>query len=161
MSQDTPSMRMVDLWQKSDVDSPWSRCVEFGGRATGPLGPGNNLRLIPLCLNTLAHPCGVALSPDEKNIYVGAQRFFRAKNIKKRLVHCWEIPQYFHPNWWNLVKEFNLGTDHPNLHPNFTRCVSIWEMMISLSWATTQHPSLYWSKRVRNLRHLSVFFERL
>lgn len=26
--------------------------------------------LIPLCLNTLAHPCGVALSPDERNIYV-------------------------------------------------------------------------------------------
>lgn len=26
--------------------------------------------LIPLCLNTLAHPCGLALSPDEKNIYV-------------------------------------------------------------------------------------------
>lgn len=44
--------------------------------------PCNNLRLIPLCLNTLAHPCGVALSPDEKNIYVGA-RFFRAKNIKQ------------------------------------------------------------------------------
>lgn len=26
--------------------------------------------LIPLCLNTLAHPCGLSLSPDEKNIYV-------------------------------------------------------------------------------------------
>jgi sugar lactone lactonase YvrE len=26
--------------------------------------------LIPLCLNTLAHPCGLTLSPDEKNIYV-------------------------------------------------------------------------------------------
>lgn len=64
-----------------------------------------------------------------------------------------------HPNWWNLIKQFNLGTDHPNLHPNFTRCFSIWEMMISFSWATTQHPSVYWSKRVRNLRllrHLSL-----
>lgn len=30
-------------------------------------------RLIPLCLNTLAHPCGVALSPDEKNIYARYQ----------------------------------------------------------------------------------------
>merc|ERR1712151_848752 len=26
--------------------------------------------LTPLCLNTLAHPCGLTLSPDEKNIYV-------------------------------------------------------------------------------------------
>ncbi len=33
-------------------------------------------RLIPLCLNTLAHPCGVALSPDEKNIYAGSPWFF-------------------------------------------------------------------------------------
>jgi sugar lactone lactonase YvrE len=36
--------------------------------------------LIPLCLNTLAHPCGVALSPDEKNIYVaetGMNRLLR------------------------------------------------------------------------------------
>eukprot|EP00434_Breviolum_minutum_P014155 symbB.v1.2.012480.t1/scaffold861.1/size176854/10 len=33
------------------------------------ISPSTQL-LIPLCLNTLAHPCGVALSPDEKNIYV-------------------------------------------------------------------------------------------
>ena len=26
--------------------------------------------LIPLCLNTLAHPCGLALSPDERQLYV-------------------------------------------------------------------------------------------
>ena len=116
--------------------------------------PCNNLRLIPLCLKTLAHPCGVALSPDEKNIYVGA-RFFRAKNIKQ-LVSLLRKTTNLHPNGWNLIKPFNLGTDHPNLHPNFTRCFSIWEMMISFSWATTKHPSVYWSKRVRNLRHLSL-----
>jgi sugar lactone lactonase YvrE len=33
------------------------------------ISPATQL-LIPLCLNTLASPCGVALSPDEKNIYV-------------------------------------------------------------------------------------------
>ena len=39
--------------------------VEQKKRGKIPSAP----RLIPLCLNTLAHPCGVALSPDEKNIY--------------------------------------------------------------------------------------------
>merc|ERR1712093_792514 len=33
------------------------------------INPATQL-LIPLCLNSLAHPCGVALSPDERNIYV-------------------------------------------------------------------------------------------
>jgi len=33
------------------------------------ISPATQL-LIPLVLNSLAHPCGVALSPDEKNIYV-------------------------------------------------------------------------------------------
>jgi len=47
--------------------------------------------LIPLCLNTLAHPCGVALSPDEKNIYVaetGMNRILRFSQHPAGVYHC-------------------------------------------------------------------------
>lgn len=47
--------------------------------------------LIPLCLNTLAHPCGVALSPDEKNIYVaetGMNRILRFSQHPQGVFHC-------------------------------------------------------------------------
>uniref|UniRef100_A0A6U6KS40 SMP-30/Gluconolactonase/LRE-like region domain-containing protein n=1 Tax=Zooxanthella nutricula TaxID=1333877 RepID=A0A6U6KS40_9DINO len=47
--------------------------------------------LIPLCLNTLAHPCGVALSPDEKNIFVaetGMNRILRFTQHPPGVFHC-------------------------------------------------------------------------
>jgi sugar lactone lactonase YvrE len=47
--------------------------------------------LIPLCLHTLAHPCGVALSPDEKNIYVAEtamNRVLRFSQHPPGVFHC-------------------------------------------------------------------------
>jgi len=47
--------------------------------------------LIPLCLHTLAHPCGLALSPDEKNIYVaesGMNRVLRFSQHPPGVFHC-------------------------------------------------------------------------
>merc|ERR1719263_931374 len=47
--------------------------------------------LIPLCLNTLAHPCGLALSPDEKNIYVAEtamNRVLRFSQHPPGVFHC-------------------------------------------------------------------------
>jgi aspartate beta-hydroxylase len=47
--------------------------------------------LIPLCLHTLSHPCGVALSPDEKNIYVaetGMNRVLRFSQHPPGVFHC-------------------------------------------------------------------------
>lgn len=47
--------------------------------------------LIPLCLHTLAHPCGVALSPDEKNIYVAEavmNRVLRFAQHPPGVFHC-------------------------------------------------------------------------
>jgi len=47
--------------------------------------------LIPLCLNTLAHPCGVALSPDEKNLYVAEtamNRILRFTQHPPQVFHC-------------------------------------------------------------------------
>lgn len=47
--------------------------------------------LIPLCLHTLAHPCGVALSPDEKNIFVaetGMNRILRFSQHPPGIFHC-------------------------------------------------------------------------
>lgn len=47
--------------------------------------------LIPLVLNTLAHPCGVALSPDEKNIYVcetAMNRILRLSQHPPQVFHC-------------------------------------------------------------------------
>lgn len=47
--------------------------------------------LIPLVLNTLAHPCGVALSPDEKCIYVaetGMNRILRLTQCPPGVFHC-------------------------------------------------------------------------
>lgn len=47
--------------------------------------------LIPLCLNTLAHPCGLALSPDERNIYVAEtamNRVLRFSQHPPGVFHC-------------------------------------------------------------------------
>lgn len=47
--------------------------------------------LIPLCLHTLAHPCGLALSPDEKNIYVAEtamNRILRFSQHPPGIFHC-------------------------------------------------------------------------
>jgi len=47
--------------------------------------------LIPLCLNTLAAPCGVALSPDERNIYVAEtamNRILRFSQHPPLVFHC-------------------------------------------------------------------------
>mmetsp|Transcript_52459 Transcript_52459/g.170365 ORF Transcript_52459/g.170365 Transcript_52459/m.170365 type:complete len:291 (+) Transcript_52459:78-950(+) len=47
--------------------------------------------LIPLCLNTLAQPCGVALSPDEKNLYVcetAMNRILRFTQHPPQVFHC-------------------------------------------------------------------------
>lgn len=47
--------------------------------------------LIPLCLSTLAHPCGLALSPDEKNLYVaetGMNRILRFSQHPPQVFHC-------------------------------------------------------------------------
>lgn len=47
--------------------------------------------LIPLCLHTLAHPCGLALSPDEKNIYVAEtamNRVLRFSQHPPGVFHC-------------------------------------------------------------------------
>jgi aspartate beta-hydroxylase len=54
------------------------------------ISPSTQL-LIPLCLNTLAHPCGLALSPDEKNIYVaetGMNRILRFTQNPPGVFHC-------------------------------------------------------------------------
>mmetsp|Transcript_71776 Transcript_71776/g.162894 ORF Transcript_71776/g.162894 Transcript_71776/m.162894 type:complete len:288 (-) Transcript_71776:122-985(-) len=51
----------------------------------------NTQLLIPLCLNTLAHPCGVSLSPDEKNIYVAEtamNRILRFSQHPPGVFHC-------------------------------------------------------------------------
>jgi len=47
--------------------------------------------LIPLVLNTLAHPCGIALSPCEKNIYVcetAMNRILRLSQHPPQVYHC-------------------------------------------------------------------------
>lgn len=47
--------------------------------------------LIPLCLNSLAHPCGVALSPDGAFLYVaetGMNRILRFTQSPKGVYHC-------------------------------------------------------------------------
>jgi len=54
------------------------------------ISPATQL-LIPLCLNTLAHPCGVALSPDEKNIYVAEtamNRILRFSQHPPQVFNC-------------------------------------------------------------------------
>jgi len=54
------------------------------------ISPATQL-LIPLCLNTLAHPCGLALSPDEKNIYVAEtamNRILRFTQSPPSVFHC-------------------------------------------------------------------------
>lgn len=54
------------------------------------ISPSTQL-LIPLVLNTLAHPCGVALSPDEKNIYVceaAMNRILRLSQSPPQVFHC-------------------------------------------------------------------------
>jgi len=54
------------------------------------ISPSTQL-LIPLCLNTLAHPCGLALSPDEKNIYVAEtamNRILRFTQHPLQVFHC-------------------------------------------------------------------------
>lgn len=54
------------------------------------INPMTNL-LIPLVLNTLAHPCGLALSPDEKNIYVcetAMNRILRLSQHPPQVFHC-------------------------------------------------------------------------
>lgn len=54
------------------------------------ISPSTQL-LIPLCLNVLAHPCGLALSPDEKNIYVaemGMNRILRFSQHPPQVFHC-------------------------------------------------------------------------
>jgi len=54
------------------------------------ISPSTQL-LMPLCLNTLAHPCGLALSPDEKNIYVcesAMNRILRFSQSPPQVFHC-------------------------------------------------------------------------
>mmetsp|Transcript_26373 Transcript_26373/g.48178 ORF Transcript_26373/g.48178 Transcript_26373/m.48178 type:complete len:290 (-) Transcript_26373:109-978(-) len=54
------------------------------------ISPSTQL-LIPLCLNTLAHPCGLALSPDEKNIFVcetAMNRILRFSQHPVGVFHC-------------------------------------------------------------------------
>lgn len=54
------------------------------------ISPSTQL-LVPLCLNTLAHPCGIALSPDEKNIYVAEtamNRILRFSQNPPGVFHC-------------------------------------------------------------------------
>jgi len=54
------------------------------------INPSTQL-LIPLCLNTLAHPSGVALSSDEKNIYVAEtamNRILRFTQHPPGVFHC-------------------------------------------------------------------------
>lgn len=54
------------------------------------ISPSTQL-LVPLCLNTLAHPCGVALSPDERNIYVAEtarNRILRFTQSPPGVFHC-------------------------------------------------------------------------
>lgn len=54
------------------------------------ISPSTQL-LIPLCLHTLAHPCGLALSPDEKNIYVAEtamNRVLRFSQHPPGVFHC-------------------------------------------------------------------------
>jgi len=47
--------------------------------------------LIPLCLNTFAHPCGIALSPDDKIVYVAEtckNRILRFTQQPSGVYHC-------------------------------------------------------------------------
>jgi len=54
------------------------------------INPATQL-LLPICLSTLAHPCGLALSPDEKNIYVAEtamNRILRFTQNPPGVFHC-------------------------------------------------------------------------
>lgn len=54
------------------------------------ISPATQL-LLPICLHTLAHPCGLALSPDEKNIYVcetAMNRILRFTQHPPGVFHC-------------------------------------------------------------------------
>lgn len=54
------------------------------------ISPSTQL-LIPLCLNTLAHPCGLALSPDERQLYVAEtamNRILRFTQHPPQVFHC-------------------------------------------------------------------------
>jgi len=54
------------------------------------INPSTQL-LTPLCLGTLAHPCGLALSPNEKNIYVAEtamNRILRFSQHPPGVYHC-------------------------------------------------------------------------
>lgn len=60
------------------------------------INPSTRL-LIPLCLHTLAHPCGIALTPDEKNIYVaetGMNRILRFTQHPPGVFHCSVFHQF-------------------------------------------------------------------
>jgi len=55
------------------------------------ISPRPTQLLIPLCLGTLAHPCGLALSPDERNIYVAEtamNRILRFSQHPLGVFHC-------------------------------------------------------------------------
>lgn len=54
------------------------------------INPSTQL-LIPLCLNTFCHPCGIALSPDEKVLYVAEtckNRILRFTQNPPGVYHC-------------------------------------------------------------------------
>lgn len=54
------------------------------------ISPSTQL-LIPLCLNTLAHPCGIALSHDERNLFVAEtamNRILRFSQQPQGAFHC-------------------------------------------------------------------------
>merc|ERR1719277_2707785 len=69
----------------------WTCLAAPGKPRSARTKTSNSARVIPLCLNTLAHPCGLALSPDEKNIYVAEtamNRVLRFSQHPPGVFHC-------------------------------------------------------------------------
>lgn len=99
----------VREYEQSQFLGPNSLCLGKDGvlyfTDSGPMGEtslqnprgsvfkidGSTQLLLPLCLHTLAHPCGIALSPDEKVVYVaetGMNRILRFSQSPPNVFHC-------------------------------------------------------------------------
>jgi len=87
------------------------------------INPATQL-LIPLCLHTLAHPCGLALSPDEKNIFVaetGMNRVLRFSQHPPGVFHCsvfYQLSGRFGPTALAMRKTGELFVAHYDFAEN-------------------------------------------
>jgi len=133
----------VREYEQSQFLGPNSLCLTQGGMLyftdSGPFGetslqnprgsvfginPSTQL-LIPLCLGTLAHPCGLALSPDEKNIYVcekAMNRVLRLSQHPPGVFHCSVFHQLsgrFGPTAITVGKAGEIYVAHYDFADNF------------------------------------------